>query len=76
MTSERFWVVGGDYTCMGFKQLRDGPTVSGPYHDRTEAQQEWRRLSDANRSTATARYAITAEDWWERRDDLLNEWVG
>ena len=22
------------------------------------------------------RYAITAEDWWERRDDLLNEWVG
>ena len=22
------------------------------------------------------RYAITAEDWWERREDLLNEWVG
>jgi len=22
------------------------------------------------------RYAMTAEDWWERRDDLLNEWVG
>jgi ribosomal-protein-alanine N-acetyltransferase len=22
------------------------------------------------------RYAITAEDWAERRDDLLNEWVG
>jgi ribosomal-protein-alanine N-acetyltransferase len=22
------------------------------------------------------RYAITTEDWWERREDLLNEWVG
>jgi len=21
------------------------------------------------------RYAITAEEWWERRDDLLKEWV-
>ncbi len=61
MTKERFWVVGGDYTCMGFKELRGDPTVAGPFHDRTEAQQEWRRLSDQNRSKATARYAITAE---------------
>jgi ribosomal-protein-alanine N-acetyltransferase len=22
------------------------------------------------------RYAITAEEWWERREDLLSEWVG
>ena len=22
------------------------------------------------------RYAVTAEDWWDRRDDLLLEWVG
>jgi ribosomal-protein-alanine N-acetyltransferase len=22
------------------------------------------------------RYAITSEEWWERREDLLAEWVG
>ncbi|MBS0294772.1 MAG: hypothetical protein JSR45_00580 [Proteobacteria bacterium] len=62
MTSERFWVVGGDYTCTGFKELRDGSaTVMGPYHARDEAQAAWRRVSDENRSKATARYAITSE---------------
>jgi hypothetical protein len=62
MTSERFWVVGGDYTCTGFKELRDGSaTVMGPYHDRTQAQEAWRRVSDENRSKATARFGITAE---------------
>ena len=62
MTTERYWVVGGDYTCMGFRSLRDGSaTILGPYHDRTEAQAAWRRVSDENRCKATSRYAITAE---------------
>ena len=62
MTKERYWVVGGDYTCMGFKELKPGTqTVVGPYEDRTEAQAAWRRLADETRSQATSRYAITAE---------------
>jgi hypothetical protein len=62
MTKERFWVVGGDYTCTGFERLREGSqTVIGPFHDRAEAQAAWRRLSEESRSRATARFAITSE---------------
>lgn len=62
MTKERYWVVGGDYTCMGFRELKDGSgKMVGPFEDRDEAQAAWRRISDENRSKATARYAITAE---------------
>jgi hypothetical protein len=62
MTKERFWVVGGDYTCMGFTSLRDGSQqVVGPFDDRAQAHAAWRRLSEESRSRATARYAITSE---------------
>jgi hypothetical protein len=62
MTKERYWVVGGDYTCMGFRELKPGAQqVVGPFEDRTEAQATWRRLSDESRSSATSRYSITAE---------------
>jgi hypothetical protein len=62
MTKERFWVVGGDYTCMGFQCLKDGSQqVVGPFESRTEAQAAWKRLSEESRSRATARFAITSE---------------
>jgi hypothetical protein len=62
MTKERFWVVGGDYTCMDFQCLKAGSQqVIGPFEDRSQAQVAWRRLSEENRSRATARYAITSE---------------
>jgi hypothetical protein len=62
MTKERYWVVGGDYTCTGFKSLKDGThQMVGPFEQRTDAQAAWRQLSDETRSRATARYAITAE---------------
>jgi hypothetical protein len=62
MTKERFWVVGGDYTCTGFQCLKDGSQkLVGPFDDRAEAQATWRRLSEESRSRATARYAITSE---------------
>ena len=62
MTKERYWVVGGDYTCTGFNCLRDGQAQAiGPFEDRQDAEQEWKRVSDENRSRATARYSITSE---------------
>jgi hypothetical protein len=62
MTKERFWVIGGDYTCMGFQSLREGAQqIAGPFEDRAQAQAAWRRLSEATRSRATARFAITTE---------------
>jgi hypothetical protein len=62
MSTERFWVVGGEYSCLGFKTLRDGkPEVLGPFDTREEARRAWRRVSDETRSSATARYAIASE---------------
>jgi hypothetical protein len=62
MTSERFWVLGGDYSCTRFKQLKDGVAqVRGPFPTRDEAQAEWRRLSAEHSSKATARFSICSE---------------
>jgi hypothetical protein len=62
MTTERFWVVGGEYSCLAFKTLKSGaPQVMGPYQTREEARDVWRRISDETRSCATAKYAIATE---------------
>ena len=62
MTTERSWVIGGEYSCMAFKRLRDGAQqLSGPYESRDEAAAEWRRLSAENSSRATARFSIASE---------------
>jgi hypothetical protein len=62
MTTERFWIVGGDYSCLAFKSLKNGtPQVMGPYETREEARAAWRRIADETRSCATARYAIASE---------------
>ena len=62
MSKERFWVVGGEYSCLAFKSLRNGvPQVYGPYDTSDEARAVWRRLSDETRSFATARFAIATE---------------
>ena len=62
MTTERFWVVGGEYSCTAFKALKTGaPEVLGPFETRDAARDAWRRISDETRSCATARYAIATE---------------
>jgi hypothetical protein len=63
MTKQRYWVIGGDYSCMGFKSLKDSnaATLSGPYDTRNDAQSEWKRLSREQSARATARYSIAVE---------------
>ena len=62
MTKERFWVIGGEYAGMDFKQLRDGAhQILGPFEDRDEARAAWKRISAENSSRATARFSIAAE---------------
>ena len=62
-TTERFWVVGGEYSSTTFHSLKDGgrPDVFGPYKTREEAREAWKRVSEQTRSCATAKYAITSE---------------
>jgi len=62
MTKERYWVVGGEYSCMAFKTLKNGaPQVLGPFEDRDAAREVWKRVSQETRSNATTRYAIASE---------------
>lgn len=62
MTTERYWVLGGEYECTAFKALKGGrPEVIGPFEDREAAREAWRRKSDETRSCATARYSIASE---------------
>ncbi|MFI4974310.1 MAG: hypothetical protein ACHP84_07230 [Caulobacterales bacterium] len=62
MTTERFWVIGGEYANTRFNQLRDGTQqVLGPFEDRTAAQAAWKRLSAEHSSQATARFSIASE---------------
>lgn len=62
MSQQRYWVIGGDYTCMRFSNLRDRvPHVEGPFDDREEARAAWKRVSREHSSKATARFSIAVE---------------
>lgn len=60
--TERYWVVGGEFSSTTFHSLKNGrPDVFGPFKTREEARAAWKRVSEQTRSCATAKYAITAE---------------
>jgi hypothetical protein len=61
-SAPRFWVVGGEYTCLAFRQLIDGTErIAGPFFHRSAAEAVWRQLSEVDRCRAQVRYAIVAE---------------
>ncbi|HEX5866375.1 MAG TPA: hypothetical protein VFY72_01615 [Beijerinckiaceae bacterium] len=61
-SAPRFWVIGGEYTCLEFEQIVEGTEkVAGPFFHRSAAEAVWRRLSEADRCRAQVRYAIVAE---------------
>ena len=60
MTTERFWVLGGEYSCPAFRTLKSGAEVMGPFETRDEARAAWKTAS-SRASSALAKYSITAE---------------
>jgi hypothetical protein len=61
-SAPRFWVIGGEYTCLEFEQLVEGSEkVAGPFFHKSAAEAVWRRLSEADRCRAQVRYAIVTE---------------
>ena len=63
MQDQRYYVIGGNYRDLDFNALRDGcGTILGPFECEEDARSEWKRVSFANKSTATARYLIVAEN--------------
>lgn len=62
MTTERYWVVGGEYAGLDFRTLKNGvPQVMGPFESRDEATEVWKRISAETKACATARFAIASE---------------
>ncbi len=62
MTAQRFWVVGGEFLSLHFDQLVAGTEqVFGPFLDRGEAEQAWRKVSEWHRHRGAVRFAIVRE---------------
>ena len=61
-TTERFWVIGGEYECASFSQVKAGAQqVFGPFTTRDQARAEWKRRSAEHSSKAMVRFGIAAE---------------
>ena len=56
----QFWVIGGEYADLSFRQLRGAPDVRGPFSSYEAARQAWATEADRTRSDAHAHYTITA----------------
>ena len=58
--SERYWVVGGEYTDTSFTQIAGGKPEErhGPYTSADNARTAWAALSMATVDDAHARYRI------------------
>ena len=62
--TERFWVVGGEYSDTAFAELKDGSTeICGPFVSYESARARWRAAAESTRSNACVRYAIARENF-------------
>jgi len=59
LTKERFWVVGGDFSCED--HVRGVPKVLGPFATRDEAKAVRKRLAAEPGGPAVEGYRITGE---------------
>jgi hypothetical protein len=60
--SQRFWVIGGEYSDCRFTDIKPGTeTVSGPFTDELKAKMQWQRLTFRDHSGAMERYTICIE---------------
>ncbi|HEX9702789.1 MAG TPA: hypothetical protein VGA19_08035 [Rhodospirillales bacterium] len=58
----KYWIVGGTYTNTDFNELVGGEAeVKGPYLDRDDAVQAWRRLASETRHDCLSRFSIAEE---------------
>lgn len=60
--TQRFWVIGGDYSDCGFERIEPGTErISGPFADEIRARMEWQRLTFRDHVGATTRFSILVE---------------
>ena len=62
MSTQHFWVIGGEYRSLNFHALVPGSAeVEGPFPSRREAEDAWRKLSESQRHRCNVRYTIVEE---------------
>ena len=60
--SNRFWVIGGEYTSTLFEELVDGTErLFGPFPARKDAERTWREVSERHRPQCNVRFSIVEE---------------
>jgi hypothetical protein len=60
--TNRFWVIGGEYTSICFEELVGGTErLLGPFARRNEAEQTWREVSERHRPQCNVRFTIVEE---------------
>jgi len=61
-STNRFWVVGGEYKDTRFDEVMDGTCqVYGPFDTYEKARSKWRSAVEATRSNAYMRFTIARE---------------
>lgn len=61
-SAKRYWIVGGEYEDAAFERLVSGTEkLVGPFADKTNAEQAWREMSVATRSSCHTRFTIAEE---------------
>jgi len=58
--SRQFWVIGGQYADLSFRELQSAPDVRGPFDSYEAAKRAWATEANRTRSDAHAHYTITA----------------
>lgn len=56
--SQQFWVIGGEYSCLEFRQIDGAPRTLGPFESYEAAEKVWRDRAESSRSSASTRYSI------------------
>jgi hypothetical protein len=56
--NQQFWVIGGEYRCLEFRELANASAPIGPFASYEEAEQVWRTQAEQTRGDATTRYTI------------------
>lgn len=55
---KQFWVIGGEFRCLEFREVAGTPNTLGPFDSYEAAEKIWRECTEASRSSAATRFTI------------------
>ena len=55
---KQFWVIGGEFRCLAFREIAGAPSTLGPFENYETAEKVWRDRTEASRSSAATRFTI------------------